>query len=942
MKERRIVFLLDVTGSPVLHKRPGRPAWAEYAQAFEQITGVIRDGGRLAAGVCIDLTGRAARFLAFARDGHGVVLAAKLHQSAALAGEDRSPSHRSHQVVFVHLDVDRIPIRNQRLIGGEIVFKQSRCNGRFSRFEEHPLVSNRDAERAFRRQRTKDLLSGSGRNQHGAVGSGTTFEFAGDMGKASPVGRNPCDLAALKHELDAAQLEPGAFIGRRKDSALDSLRRLGARDFHDRAFDRRQERREVLCGDAIQVELAATRNDLEFRPRQVQIDRTIRQFTHNLGKELCGKCDLPFLCVFHGKPNSDAHREVGRKDFQPVFGHPKHCVLDDWIGYLGLSDALNKAYRALQSGLIYRPTHVFPSNWQFKKPDVGTDSTPFQGGPHTSEGSGLSALAKSEPTRYHKAYEIAEAGDMLTALLGNPIGLAFLVIAVGCALGEVRIRGISGGSSMVLFVALVFGHFGYNLPVLFRDLGVILFVYAVGLQAGPRFISTFRSQGMQFLGIGLVTILAGAITAALTGWVFGLEPAYTLGIFSGAMTSTPALAASLDTLGDPAVSVAYGIAYPFGVIGVVLFVQILPRWMERHAPRPMTASEPGSSPSRPSLTARRFVVENPAAVGKSVSEIDIHSLIAGNLSRIQRGDQVFPAAAGVVLEQGDIVLAVGTVRELDKLALIFGPEDFAEVPQSQDVIARDVYVSETRVAGMTLSELRIGDQFGVIVTRVNREDLEFVPTGSFRFEIGDLVRIVGRPSDCDAFIAFAGKHEKRIHETPILPFSIGIVLGIALAYAKFTLPGGMETRLGLAGGPLLVGLALGYLGRVGPLGMRTPYAVRYLLRELGLVFFLAGAGIEAGGDFLGVVQSQGPSLLLAGILITVIPMVVAIAFSRSLYGFSLEHTLGAVCGGMTSTPGLGVACKAMDSDEPAVAYAAVYPVALIAVTLAAQILCLIL
>ena len=520
----------------------------------------------------------------------------------------------------------------------------------------------------------------------------------------------------------------------------------------------------------------------------------------------------------------------------------------------------------------------------------------------------------------------------------NPIAVLFLIIAIGYSLGALKFKGVSLGSSAVLFVALAFGHMKLSVPHVIADLGVILFVYAVGLQAGPRFFSTFQRQGLSIIQIGLGAVVSAAAMAYLMGWLLNLPTPLRVGMFAGAMTSTPALAAALDTLSDPLVSVGYGLAYPFGVVGVVLFVQVVPRLVKLKPRRSDPLNENGTSPTEMAITTRKFLIQNPQCEGKSLGDIRLHGMADVNISRIKRGNQVIPAKWESLLKVGDVVLAVGTPADLAKMEFILGPETDQEIPLSRDVVTREVYVSENRAAGRTLSELGVSQRFGVIVTRLDREDIEVVPTGKMRLEIGDLLRIVGSPEDCDTFMEFIGRHEKRIHETPILPFAVGISLGIVLAYLPFALPGGVTIRLGLAGGPLLVALVLSYLGRVGHFRMRTPYAARFLLRELGLVFFLAGAGTEAGARFMEVLRAQGLTILFAGALVTATPILTAFILTWYVFRFDLNSCLGTVCGAKTSTPGLGAACAALESDEPALAYAAIYPIALIAITAAAQFL----
>jgi len=388
------------------------------------------------------------------------------------------------------------------------------------------------------------------------------------------------------------------------------------------------------------------------------------------------------------------------------------------------------------------------------------------------------------------------------------------------------------------------------------------------------------------------------------------------------------------------VSVGYGIAYPFGVIGVVLFMQLIPRFSNLGESGEGTGDGDNQTESEDAIDTKKFEVSNPQFDGKSLAQLDLHRITETTISRVRHKDTVSTAGPETILHLGDIVLAVGTRNELDKLELIFGPESQADMKTDDDILAREVYITEPRVIGKTLAELNLAKRFHIIISRVSREDLKLIPTGNLRLELGDLLRIVGNREDCQQFAQQVGRREKRVHETHIFPFSLGIVFGVILAYMPISLPGGLDFRLGLAGGPLLVGIVLGYYGGFGRLRLHTPYAVRFLLRELGLVFFLAGAGTAAGASFLSVFRDQGFTLIAAGMVITTIPLLFSYVLSKYYFQLDLASAMGAVCGSLTSTPGLGAVTKSLDSDEPAISYAAVYPLSLIFVTVASQLLCL--
>jgi putative transport protein len=527
---------------------------------------------------------------------------------------------------------------------------------------------------------------------------------------------------------------------------------------------------------------------------------------------------------------------------------------------------------------------------------------------------------------------------MLQQLVSHPVASLFLIVALGTALGNLRIAGMSLGASGVLFVALLFGHLGVEVPRDVQDLGIILFVYAVGLQAGPRFFNQFKRRGLAFAGIGIIVVAAGAALTWLATRLFGIDPALAVGMYAGAMTSTPALAAAMDAAGKATVSVGYGIAYPFGVIGVVLFVQLLPRLLRVDLAREeekVRLSEPQGAQVR----RRQFRVTNPACIGRTLGELNLHRMIQVNVTRISREDKVQPVRPETRLEQGDILLAVGREEELGKLKLIIGEETGGEdLLKAHEVVSRDVFVSSSGMTGRNIASLGIFEHYGVVLTRVFREDLELVPTGRFVLEVGDSVRVTGSKEDCERFVAAAGQQEKRIHETNILALSLGIFAGVLLGYWSFPLPGGTSFRLGLAGGPLLVALVLGHFGRIGSLNIRIPRGARYIMSQLGLVLFLAGAGTAAGSSLTGVLSASGWSLFAAGALITLGASAAGFLAGRYLLGFDFLSVLGVICGGMTSTPALGTIADLTESRLPLMAYTAVYPVALITITVVCQFL----
>lgn len=529
---------------------------------------------------------------------------------------------------------------------------------------------------------------------------------------------------------------------------------------------------------------------------------------------------------------------------------------------------------------------------------------------------------------------------LISSLNENPIVALFLIVGCGIALGNINIKGFSFGTTGVIFTGILFGHLGVTLPPEIRTLGVILFVYAVGLQAGPRFFRTIQLHGVSYLIIALTSLFIAALATWLCVFVFGLDSALGTGIYPGALTSSPGLAAALDVKKDPRISIGYGIVYPFGIIEVILFVHLL---IQRNRTQNEVQIEVDkTNRSDETVHTKHYIVTNPNFTGKSLVEIDLHSMTQANITRIRRNDNVFMAYSDVELRLNDIIRAVGTRKELKKLEHLIGKETQADLDFPKNLVSRDVYISSPQCAGKTISQLEIHSLYGVILTRLQRDEMEIVPMGKTILEIGDLVRIVGDREDCDLFVQIFGQAEKRIHETNLLPLAIGIVLGAILGSYYFNIPGGMKIRLGMSGGPLLVALIVSHYGRIGRLRTRIPSAAKILIREIGLVFFLASAGVGAGESFWVVLQDTGIWILLMGMTITLLPMITAYLMAIYLYKLGSLAAIGVVCGAMTLTPAIGIVNEKIDSNTPALAFATIYPIATVLVTVYSQLLAILL
>ncbi|MFH1573991.1 MAG: TrkA C-terminal domain-containing protein [Acidobacteriota bacterium] len=525
----------------------------------------------------------------------------------------------------------------------------------------------------------------------------------------------------------------------------------------------------------------------------------------------------------------------------------------------------------------------------------------------------------------------------MAALLNNTLVALFAVVTLGLLLGRVQVLGLSLGSSGVIFTALLLGHLGYRIPEGVGILGLAVFVYCVGLRAGPSFFRGFARQGKDMARLAAVLIALAAGVTWVVATIVEIPVDLAAGMFAGCLTSTPGLAAALERLpqGSDA-PVAYGIAYVVGLVGVVLFVQLLPRLLredlEQLGKSLSDADQAGSQ------IARQLVeVANPAVVGRKLSDLRIISESNCQIPRILRGTRLVPITSDFTLEAGEHVLLVGKEARLPAIVQLLGkPSEKTDYMMDTERERRQIVVTSRKVVGKSLAELKLRTLFGVTVTRIHRHDLEFVPRSEDAIDYGDALSVVGEPGRIDRLAEFAGHRARSYHETDLISLGIGITAGVILGMIRVDL-GGKGVSLGIAGGPLFVALILGHFGRIGPVVGRLPRAAHMFLMDAGLVLFLASAGAEAGRTLMPVLLQHGLKLATAGVLVTFLPLILGFVVARYIMRLNLLQIIGGVCGGMTSTPGLGIITDKTDSDIPVVSYAAAYPVALILVTVFAQV-----
>jgi putative transport protein len=523
-------------------------------------------------------------------------------------------------------------------------------------------------------------------------------------------------------------------------------------------------------------------------------------------------------------------------------------------------------------------------------------------------------------------------------LISNPVFALFVIITLGFILGRVRIGGISFDISAVIFVALFFGHYGTIIPPIIERIGMVLFIFTVGIQAGPGFIDSFKRHGRKLALLASLIVLSGVLVAFGFMVLFNIDPPLIVGLLCGALTSTPGLTVAIDATASPMASIGYGIAYPFGVIGVIVFVKLIPRLLGVDISQENTRVEKQELSSFPSIQNAHFEVENSSVEDKSLSDLMVRSMTGATISRIQHNDVCFTPTQKTILHLGDIIKAVGTAQALEKVEMLIGKRVNKEISLSDNYSVEQVLVSNKALVNKSLGELSLHQNFNAVVTRVRRSGIDIVPSPSLLIRFGDKLTVACQKDSIPSLSKLLGNNDKILSDTDFLPISLGIVLGILLGYLEISFPGQFSLGLGLSGGILIMAIILSGLGRTGPIVWTMSGSANQLLRQLGLLFFLAGVGTRAGEHLVETIVTSGPLLFVVGFAITILPMAIAILANKYVFKLNLFELLGTITGGMTSTPGLAACDSLTSSNAPGKAYAAVYPIAMVVLIVFVQIL----
>ncbi|MGH5334251.1 putative transporter [Klebsiella pneumoniae] len=531
------------------------------------------------------------------------------------------------------------------------------------------------------------------------------------------------------------------------------------------------------------------------------------------------------------------------------------------------------------------------------------------------------------------------------ALTVSVLALVALVAVVGLWIGNVKIRGVGFGIGGVLFGGIIVGHFvdqaGVTLssPMLhfIQEFGLILFVYTIGIQVGPGFFASLRVSGLRLNLFAILIVILGGLVTAVLHKLFNIPLPVVLGIFSGAVTNTPALGAGQQILRDLGVpfevvdqmGMSYAMAYPFGICGILLTMWLVRLFFRINVEKEAQRFEESSGNGHAHLHTINVRVENPNLNQMAIQ--DVPMLNSDNIvcSRLKRGELLMVPAPGTLIQAGDLLHLVGRPEDLHNAQLVIGQEVATSLStRGTDLKVERVVVTNEKVLGKKIRDLHVKQRYDVVISRLNRAGVELVASSSASLQFGDILNLVGRPEAIDAVAAELGNAQQKLQQVQMLPVFIGIGLGVLLGSIPLFIPGfPAALKLGLAGGPLIMALILGRIGSIGKLYWFMPPSANLALRELGIVLFLAVVGLKSGGDFVATLtQGDGLSWIAYGIFITAIPLLTVGVLARMLAKMNYLTLCGMLAGSMTDPPALAFANNLhATSGAAALSYATVYP-----------------
>ncbi|MEL7599450.1 MAG: putative transporter [Proteiniphilum sp.] len=542
--------------------------------------------------------------------------------------------------------------------------------------------------------------------------------------------------------------------------------------------------------------------------------------------------------------------------------------------------------------------------------------------------------------------------------IAHSIMVLALVISMGLLLGKIKIFGISLGTTWILFFGIFLGHLGleidHNVLHFLKEFGLILFIFSIGMQVGPSFFSSFKQGGITLNLLASGVVLLGVLTTYIIHVVTGIPIATMVGILSGAVTNTPGLGAAQQTYTDvtgtvdPTIATAYAVAYPLGVVGIIMSIVLFRYIFRINFARENSELDDKNESKLTEAHMFSLTVENPSIFGKNIREIKHliqKEFVISRALHVRTQELVVPQTL-TILNEGDKVLVVSNLKNIEVIEAMIGhriemgKEEWNKL--DSQLVSRRISITKSAINGRSIGSLRLRNLFGINITRVNRAGVDLIADSRLQLQLGDRVTVVGSEESILNVEKFLGNSLKRLREPNLISFFIGIALGVLVGSIPFIIPGiPQPVKLGLAGGPLIVAILISKFGPKYKLVTYTTMSANLMLREIGIALFLACVGLGAGGNFVETVVNGGYVWIGYGVIITVVPLLIIGIIGRKVCKLNYFTLMGLIAGSMTDPPALSYANATAGNDIPAVSYATVYPLTMFLRVITAQLLILI-
>lgn len=549
-------------------------------------------------------------------------------------------------------------------------------------------------------------------------------------------------------------------------------------------------------------------------------------------------------------------------------------------------------------------------------------------------------------------YDIFVEQNFIQAIL-----VMSLICAAGLALGAIKVSGVSLGVTFVFFAGIIAGHFGVEIApdmlILAQNFGLVLFIYSLGVQVGPGFLSSFKKGGVKLNLLATALLVIGTAMAFGLQKLTGMELSEMMGLLSGAVTNTPMLGAGQQALlqiepdnidGANKMALACAVGYPFGIIGVMLAIAALRKCF------PPKAGASGKDESLENAFVAEYQVSNPALFEKTIKEIMPLTSKHFVISRVWKDGKVIIPTSDTVISEGEHLLVISGKKDVETIKTLFGSQENVDWNRKDidwnsidsQLVSRHILVTKPSLNGVKLGSLKLRNSFGINITRVNRAGIDLLASPSLRLQFGDKLTIVGESKAIDNVSMILGNEEKQLNTPNLFSIFIGLAVGLVLGSIPLSLPGmSMPIKLGIAGGPIIIGILMGAFGTRLHLSTYTTVSANLMLRQLGIVIYLAGLGLSAGANFFSTVfRPEGLLWIAISLALAAVPVFAVGAIASKFFKVDYGSNAGMLCGSMANPIALNYANSTVEGDEPSVSYATVYPLSIFLRVISIQLIML--